>query len=151
MALTGMQKFLYDWRGTPYYLALIFKDNQVIKTLSEPYGAKQFVWETKEKDVPSRMYVVNQDAGFTWSNRTIFIFDVDDASGKEISSSGEDIRIGQKIDPAQIDYFVGSDILGGAFRELKGEPKRSNFNIVQIGLAIGLVIIVLFYFLTGGF
>ena len=149
MPLSEIQKSINQWKGRQYYMAMIFRGNNVIKTLNEPFGITEFLWN--EKGGKKRRYLVKTNPDIIWNNRDIFLYDFDDVLGKEIPIDGsvpEKRSIGHHEDPAEFQEIVGADIIRGALESMT-ESESKSVNIPQILVGIVVMIIVVFVFMGG--
>ena len=77
-----------NWRsltGKRMYMAMLMRDDSVIKTLYEPMGATQFIWD--EKEGKKRRYLTQGGATIKWSGRDIYIYDFDNPISYRITDN----------------------------------------------------------------
>ena len=150
MPLSEIQKSINQWKGRQYYMAMIFRGNDVIKTLNEPFGITEFLWV--EKGGKKRRYVVKPNPDIIWNNRDIFLYDFDDVLGKEIPLDGSISNkkaIGYRTDPVEFQELVGADIIKGALQDMNPPEEKKNFNIPQILIGVVVIIVVIYAFMGG--
>ena len=149
MPLSELQKSINQWKGRQYYMAMIFRGNDVIKTLNEPFGITEFLWV--EKGGTKRRYVVKPEPDIIWNNRDIFLYDFNDACGKELPLDGsvpEKRSIGSRGDPVEFQELIGADIIRGTLQDMN-PPEKKSINIPQTLIGVVVIIIIIFVFMGG--
>ena len=89
MPLSNVQINWRLFRGERMYMAMLMRDGLVIKTLYEPMGATQFIWD--EKEGKKRRYLTQGGATIKWSGRDIYIYDFDTPIPYRIADGYESI------------------------------------------------------------